>query len=222
MASRINPSSSDGRERNGYTNLDASARRVLQRLTIAYPAGQRQKRFPRRSWLAIAAAVLLLVVATCWWLVRPEPYERLAAEYRLPFQTSELSVNRSVGPDREAVLLAEAISSYNDKKYKVAITQWAELAANARPENTISYRFYQGASAWLARQPGEAIGILSVLRKTVSPDHEKYRSITYVLAMSYVDEKHLSAATPLLEMVAGKNDLLGERARRMMVVMPKA
>lgn len=221
MASRTNPPSADGREPSGYTDLEASARRVLQRLATSYPADHRRQRFFRRPWLAVAAAVLLLMAAGIWWLARPEPYQRLAAEFRQPIPTSELSGNRAAGPDREAALLAEALRSYKAREYKTAVKHWAELAVNGQPENKISYRFYQGVSAWLARQPTEAIGILSVLRATVSPDHAKYRSITYVLAMSYVDEAHLEAATPLLELVAEGNDLLGERAKRMVGVMPK-
>ncbi|MFT6000332.1 MAG: hypothetical protein ACI81P_002793 [Neolewinella sp.] len=222
MPSRQPPkhTDSDAAGRARFTDFEASRDRVRQRLAAAHPIVT-NTRMLRQRWV-YAAASLLLFCFMGWYFLQPPAYAQLADDYRIRIATDELSTTRGVNRPAEELPVATALSLYHQAKYDQAATAFSSLAQREGQPKQDLFVFYQGTSEWLERNPAAAIKTLEPLQQKTPPTNLRYRTVCYVLAMAYIDNKEFSNATPLLNKLAEKEDGMGQRAAGMLKVLPKA
>ncbi|MFK8160843.1 MAG: hypothetical protein AB8H12_00130 [Lewinella sp.] len=222
MSSRQPPhnTENDAAGRARYTDFKASRDRVRQRLDAAHPIVTKQRSLSFR-WVYAAASTLLLCFIG-WYGLQPPAYLQLADDYRIRIATDELSTTRAANRTVEEVMVATALSLYHQAKYTEAASAFSSLASREDEPKQQLFVFYQGVSYWLGHDPVAAIKTLAPLHKAMALNDLRYRTVSYVLALAYVDNKAFSRAGPLLEKLAEKEDGLGERAAKMLKVLPKA
>lgn len=211
-------SDSDAAGRARYTDFEASRDRVRRRLAATHATPSNIKRL-RLRWLSVAAALLLFCFLGGYFL-QPVAYAQLAADYRSPVATDELSTTRAVTSEAEALPVATAIGWYHQGRYDQAAKAFAALAQQENNPNQQLFIFYHGTSEWLGRKPLSAIKTLEPLLQQTPPAHLRYRTISYVLAMAYIDNKEFSKAIPLLNKLSEKEDGMGQRASKMLGLLP--
>jgi hypothetical protein len=222
MTSRQPPHDKDndaaGRAR--YSDFEASRDRVRRKLDVAYPAVS-SSRLLRKRWI-YAAASFLLLCCFGWYFLQPPAHAQLANDFRIRIATDELSTTRAVNGPAEELLVATALRHYHQGEYTQAAVAFSSLSQRENEPKRELFVFYQGASQWLGRDPAAAVETLAPLRQAVPLTNVRYRTISYVLAMAYIDNEEFSNAVPLLKKIAEKSDGLGERAASMLKVLLKA
>jgi hypothetical protein len=193
---------------------------VRRKLAAAHPVVSSSRRL-RQRWV-YAAASFLLFCCFGWYFLQPPAHTQLADDFRTRIATDELSTTRSVNGAAEELMVATALSHYHQGEYTQAAIAFSSLSQRGNEPKQELFIFYQGVSQWLGHDPAAAVEILVPLRQAVPLTDLRYRTISYVLAMAYIDNEEFSNAGPLLKKIAEKNDGLGERAASMLKVLPKA
>jgi hypothetical protein len=157
-----------------------------------------------------------------WYFLQPPAYAQLADDYRIRIATDELSTTRAVNRPAEELPVATALSLYHQAKYDQAAAAFSTLAQQSNEPKRELFEFYQGTSEWLEGNPVAAIKILTPLQQNMPSTNLRFRTISYVLAMAYVDQEEFSKARPLLNELAEKEDGMGKRAAEMLKALPKA
>lgn len=220
MPSRKPPqhTDSDAAGRARYANFEASRDRVRRQLAAAHPVVPISR--PLRLPWVYAAASLLLLCFLGWYFLQPPAYAQLADDYRTRIATDELSTTRAVNGPAEELQVATALSLYHQEKYTQAASAFLSLSQRENEPKRELFVFYQGVSQWLGRDPAASVKTLAPLRQETPMTDLRYRTISYVLAMAYIDNEEFSSAGPLLKAIAEKEDGLGERAASMLKVLP--
>ncbi|WP_020569218.1 hypothetical protein [Neolewinella persica] len=209
---------SDAAGRARYADFESSRDRVRRQLAAAHPVVSTSRR--RRQRWVYAAASLLLLCFFGWYFLQPPAYAQLADDYRTRIATDELSTTRAVNQPTQESLEATALSLYHQGEYTQAAAAFSSLSQEEDQPKQEIFVFYQGVSQWLGRDPAAAIETLAPLQQLTPVTDLRYRTISYVLAMAYIDNEELSSGSSLLKKIAEKDDGLGERAASMLKVLP--
>ena len=157
------------------------------------------------QWLAIAAAVLLMV-GLFWVYNQPSSHEQLATRNFKPYPNIELPAYRNQPTQKE--LYAQALQHYEAQQYEQSITLLKRLPAADLPP---AVHFYLGNAYFANQQFEEAVASFEAFQKQAKAyDLEDLGQ--WYLALAYLRQGKTDPAKHLLETLSKSDSVHGQQA----------
>lgn len=155
------------------------------------------KHIPWKTYLAIAAAILLLLVARIFIFTpdQPKTDQELFTTYFVPYEDVISVRDGSNGKSS----LTTAMTFYNDGNYQEAVANLKAVLSDD-PDNSEA-RFYLGAS-WLALMNGKEA--IPVLQDVISQKNNYHDQAEWYLALAYLINQDDKDAMHLLERISNE------------------
>jgi len=172
-------------------------------------------RSPIRTWLLVAAS-LLLPVLLYFWLWRPsEPTASQLADVFLSQEKIPEPQTRKGDIEVEA-LAQQATEAYNENKYDQAIALWKQL--EARNSMASDDYFFKAISHLRLEQLEKAIADFQRIRSMSAENPKFQQETTWMLALSYLKAGQTEAAKAELQQVV-RDGWRAEKARQLLELL---
>lgn len=172
---------------------------------------QMQPRPPRRMFLRIAAAILLLLLplsAILYWGAGNE--NRHYADYidAIEVKSSELAMRGNPDTVKKAEVFYQGLQAFDAKNYQKSVTCF-NTALRDKPDD-LQIAFFSGLAHLKAGQTDEAIPLLEKVLKNKNSGYET--DAAWYLALAYVKKGDTSRVKSLLTLVLASDNYYNQKA----------
>ncbi|NUN99574.1 MAG: hypothetical protein HUU01_03050 [Saprospiraceae bacterium] len=174
-------------------------------------------RNPLRTWLLVAASLLLPILVYFWLWVPSEPSASQLAEAFLSEEKMPEPQTRKGDVEIEA-LAQQATEAYNESKYSQAIALWEQL--EARNSMTSDDYFFKAISHLRLDQLEKAIAGFQRIRSMSAENPKFQQETTWMLALSYLKAGQTEAAKTELQQVV-RDGWRAEKAQQLLELLDK-
>lgn len=169
-------------------------------------------RNPLRTWLLVAASLLLPVLLYFWLLAPSKPSaSQLADAYLLEEKILEPQTRK--GDISIETLAQKATEAYNDGKFQAAIGLWEqmEVMGGMSPDDY----FFKAMSQLRLKQYENAIATFLRIRSMEAENQKFQKEMTWMLALTYLKAGRTDAAKAELQQVV-RDGWRAEKAKKLL------
>lgn len=197
-------------ERNTKAAVTLEARKELKTKLQALES-ENNKKSNRKTWLSIAAMILVLLGVSMFFLNQNPTADQLYADYFEPYPNTVAPIVRDASQESEEI---DAFAAYEQGDYKEAAARFQALSETSDEEYL---SFYRAISFMELDQMKEAEQIFT--STTWSSDYNE--KAKWYLAMNYIQQNKITQAKVLLSEIVKDQSYKHEKAEKLLQKVEK-